>query len=569
LLSSVDRGTNEPDKQFLNKLKEQSKTEFLAFSTDGNKQSEKTIPISTWRIIMKSRITKLAAAAVIIIGILFAINHIGGSIDGTNTAFADMIETMKKQPWVHSSTTSVESGENILERWYGLESGISISKDYREATLLYINTQENREYTYKEKEGVIYYSQIDDSVRPSGNVPDSAFALVESMVNYINKYASEVNREVIIQDNREVELITATARMNEESIFHTLELTRDIQKNHMLSVKIDYKDPPKYILSKESEEIREQWRNSRIDSITKFDYPASGPGSIYDLGVPKDADIVVSSLPSEIQEMIVKLNSLRETTLTRYVAIAISGDSDTLPTSPEGLRNTAFFYNNDRSIYSIWRSGDFVRFSQGYFPVSENIPAIDDLSGNIEFGFQEIAPIREFIIQPEKGNQYHQYCWENIGINIRAEKTKHISYLYESDEFLIENCWPKIGVPHQQAMKWSIEYIDGQADDKLIMITRELDITTEKWYINPDKNYICQKHELFHSDGAPFKIKEILEYATTKSGKYYPRKIQMKKFRQQDNQKVHETATKIIYLKENPDYPDWIFDPDSFPESDQ
>ena len=322
-------------------------------------------------------------------------------------------------------------------------------------------------------------------------------------------------------------------------------------------------------MSGEPEKAKELWRNARIDTITKYDYPTTGPSSIYDLGAPTDANIVVSSLPAEVQQMIVKLNGLRETTLAGYVAIAISGDVDTLPTSPEGLRSTAFFSNNDRSIYIIWRSGDFIRFSQGYFPVSENIPAVEGVSENIELAFQEMAPIREFIIRPEKGNQYHEFHWENIGINIRAETTNHRSYLYESDEFLIENCWPKIGVPHQRAMKWSIEYIDGPAQDKLIMITRELDITTERWFINPDKNYICQKHELYGSDGEVFKVKEILEYATTKSGKCYPRKIQMKKFREEDDQRISETATKIIYLKENPDYPDWIFDPGSFPESDQ
>ena len=40
LLSAVDQGANEPDRQFLDKLKEQSTAEFLAHSADSNKQSE-------------------------------------------------------------------------------------------------------------------------------------------------------------------------------------------------------------------------------------------------------------------------------------------------------------------------------------------------------------------------------------------------------------------------------------------------------------------------------------------------------------------------------------------------
>ncbi len=45
-----------------------------------------------WRIIMKSRITKLATAAVILVAILIGINQFGGSIDGTSVAWADVLE---------------------------------------------------------------------------------------------------------------------------------------------------------------------------------------------------------------------------------------------------------------------------------------------------------------------------------------------------------------------------------------------------------------------------------------------------------------------------------------------
>ena len=524
----------------------------------------------TWRIIMKSPITKLATAAAIIVGVMLVINHIGGSFDGTSTAFADMIEAMKKKPWVHLSTTTVESGEMTFEQWYGLESGIKASKNYREKRLLYINTQENSEYTYNEKNGTILFSKVDESVRPRDYVPNSALALVESMMKYIDEYASEVTRETVIRDNREVELITATGSRNKESIFHTIEMTRDVQENLLLSVKTDYKDPPESVLSKGPEEVAQSWKRSRTDVITKYDYPASGPSSIYDLGAPENAKIVISSLPSEIQEMIERVNSLRETTLTRYVLIAIPGDIDMLQTSPNGLRSAAFFSKNDRSVYSIWRKGDVLRFSQGYFPVLKKTPDSEELSANTEFWVEQISPVREFINVPEGDYHFHNYRWENLGIIIRADAKRHNVHLYESHSYLIENCWPKINVPHQRAMKWSIENINTRTGDKLIMITRELDITTEKWYINPGKNYICQKHELFRSDGTLAHRKEILEYATTKSGKFYPRKIRYtRNNKQQDNKLARETATKLVYLKENPEYPERIFDPDGFPESDQ
>ena len=49
-----------------------------------------------WRIIMKSKITKLATAAVIIIAVMFGINQFGGSIDGATVAWAELVERVEQ-----------------------------------------------------------------------------------------------------------------------------------------------------------------------------------------------------------------------------------------------------------------------------------------------------------------------------------------------------------------------------------------------------------------------------------------------------------------------------------------
>ncbi len=46
--------------------------------------------ISVWRTIMKSKITKLATAAVVIITVTGVLNHLGGSIDGSGVVLADV-----------------------------------------------------------------------------------------------------------------------------------------------------------------------------------------------------------------------------------------------------------------------------------------------------------------------------------------------------------------------------------------------------------------------------------------------------------------------------------------------
>ncbi len=65
-----------------------------ALKIQRSQKQQNTSDTYTWRIIMKSRMTKFAAAAVILVAILIGINQFGGSIDGTSVAFADVLENI-------------------------------------------------------------------------------------------------------------------------------------------------------------------------------------------------------------------------------------------------------------------------------------------------------------------------------------------------------------------------------------------------------------------------------------------------------------------------------------------
>jgi outer membrane lipoprotein-sorting protein len=90
------------------KLDEQINVEIsMALVKAKNKSPD---PLSNiWRIIMKSRITKLAVAAVIIIAVLIGINQFGGSIDMVAPAFADIV-----QPLLTVETGSFKMTINVI-----------------------------------------------------------------------------------------------------------------------------------------------------------------------------------------------------------------------------------------------------------------------------------------------------------------------------------------------------------------------------------------------------------------------------------------------------------------------
>ncbi len=88
-------GATEPERiAFIKMLDEQSES----------KQPKPGSQPDIWRIIMKSRITKYAAAAVIIIVVLASINHFGGSLDGGSIAFADVLKYIQTQSYTFDLT---------------------------------------------------------------------------------------------------------------------------------------------------------------------------------------------------------------------------------------------------------------------------------------------------------------------------------------------------------------------------------------------------------------------------------------------------------------------------------
>ncbi len=78
-----------------------------------------------WRTIMKSRITKLAAAAVIIIAVMVGINQFSGPIDGASVAFGDILKNIENAKTLAWKTTFVTEGQKpqiartmVLEPYY-------------------------------------------------------------------------------------------------------------------------------------------------------------------------------------------------------------------------------------------------------------------------------------------------------------------------------------------------------------------------------------------------------------------------------------------------------------------
>jgi len=103
----------------------QNEIQMFKLQTADRQISHSAQPFDIWRIIMKSRISKIAAAAVIIVAVLLAICYFGGKIEVTAPVFANVMEQIYKAKTVTYKETFYpgEDREFTTEEMI-IESGI-------------------------------------------------------------------------------------------------------------------------------------------------------------------------------------------------------------------------------------------------------------------------------------------------------------------------------------------------------------------------------------------------------------------------------------------------------------
>ena len=98
-----------------------------AFEKSKKTTSAPTQP-NIWRIIMRSKITKIATAAVIIMAMIIGIHHLGGSVDMASVAFGDVLERIYTAKTVtYKETIQIGDREPSTTKEMVVESGLKRS----------------------------------------------------------------------------------------------------------------------------------------------------------------------------------------------------------------------------------------------------------------------------------------------------------------------------------------------------------------------------------------------------------------------------------------------------------
>lgn len=307
-----------------------------------------------------------------------------------------------------------------------------------------------------------------------------------------------------------------------------------------------------------------------------FDYPDTGPTSIYDLGVPRDAKVVDLTPPQEAEELWAAVEACRRDFARSYRAILYKGrvgrSGQYTPDEVHVIYRKGERYRIDRYMTSVFGE----RAGKEY--LSQRIPA-EDVAG-LEAWLASRPIHTSFFIDGPASTTVER------DVQGRMQKKHGPAYLLSVDpvEML---AWPepRLTEGHIRLLEpvesTSGELIGLEATTQGRVHRGHVQLPLRlRQYFNPKRNYVLHKSEWEGRADAPWqedsnwldgiapeevprdwsRSLEVLEYARTSEGQWYPRKIH-------EPTKAHASIT-LVYLDTERVIPDNVLDPDAVTSAD-
>ena len=247
------------------------------------RQTKTNIPANPvlWRIIMKSNLTKFAAAAMVIIAAFIWVHYSGGSIDPASVAFAKAVEAMQKANWIYMKSS--QDGENWEEEWISYDLQIHVTKYANGKIIFQKHKSEAKsqdlgfEYLYG---GVEYFYDPEINsifIKPSRGATDEFPILMQEQLNYYaEKHPDlEIEGHKSKKDGKNILVYTMLRRIDDDNTL-IYEIIVDEKTDLPISRKMKSSDKNGNVIVHES---------------IIFKYPQEGPLTIYDAGAQKTAKV--------------------------------------------------------------------------------------------------------------------------------------------------------------------------------------------------------------------------------------------------------------------------------------
>ncbi|MHC4571549.1 MAG: hypothetical protein ACYS0C_05685 [Planctomycetota bacterium] len=510
---------------------------------------------------MKSRITKIAAAVVIIIAVLVGIKQFGGSIDGAGVALGDTIRTMKKMPWVHvMAEVDTTEHKGPMDSWVSFQPYIMVLKR-PDGTILYADLSEEVKYDYDLLNNTITISAVPDLSNTMG--PKSHFDLLEHMIENLEANDAEISREESVLDGKAVEIIHSVSDIQD------VRMVRDKERNLLISA-----ESQKFVNGPEQGAV-----------VIKFEYPQQGPADIYAVGVPRDAKVVDNRPKGSLKDLTKEIQRRFDKGFGDYIAVVLeSSGSREEPNNPS--------YPN--MVLVMRRSGQLWRLDR-YLAIDTSLhkndrrkslyEAIKDIWANptikqILESEDEEALVGQVLFDgrysiscTQIGGKIHKNKWRGDSSKFSTEVLPAIVWTNpfmltmgnENEEKIIESL--EMDPNHAQLIGLRVR---TTAKDKKKDYNQPWEGTDDYWF-DPARDYILMEHirqkEAGHESRSPFSRSVVTAAAQTFDGRWYPKVIRTESIRfSRNGEKQRRIREKRILLDTKPTFKRGIFDESSLLE---
>ena len=375
-------------------------------------------PPNVFRTIIKSRITKVAAAVVIIAAVLLALHNFGSPVALTAPAFGEVIDNVLSQKWVYMFEEDRKSGQIAAEYWYNPAERKLYAKSHTvkgNAFMLDLNARE--EYQYRDDKLTIHKA---DDVR---DMP----GWLEQRIPMLNGLLTRYEREG-------ADIVQKDALYNSQlALLYEIEITLPAKgglRTDRYSWLVDSKTHLPIIC--EHTHLYGYERNGKFQEVLvhsqryAFDYSETGPRDMYDLGIPAEAAVVDERPTPQVQQMIDNINHLKETKYNSFAAIVFEGERPERLVIKDGPKMREEYFDLAIS-YSAWQlkkeeyleamgekfEGVYQWIRQAGILSRQRISLFDGLFSyqTNDWDIEENKPI-EMRRRRSAHNEFYRYCWK-------------------------------------------------------------------------------------------------------------------------------------------------------------
>lgn len=538
-----------------------------------SRQLNKTIcAFPMWGIIIKSRITKMVAAAVIVVGILLPIILLDKT--GTPAFGMDEVTTaMAKVEWMHMTYEYIDHNTGfevieleIKERWTSVNPKRNITV-YSNGKIKFTeySADEIKAQQYDIETNMLTTRYISAGM----NYPyTSIIELILGDIAEWGKKGAKIEYIDSIYEGNPAQIINLEI-IDDNGVYFKESIVADIQTHLPLRATV----------------ISEKQGKSTTADIT-FDYPETGPTDIYQAGVPRDAEVRV--IGQRITPEFLKTNkpyrAARENLPQQRIVVEVANSND-----------------NHSVVSVIYTNGIKERFEQLRYIRKEGPQDTDEFETILDWANKVMRDeLGHYRIQLNDGTTV--YCANRDYFN--PWTTEKVSLSHYGVGFmptgLVNRGWPIIRtgtfIENDYAINNNLLCIETTSapeftgDSKLV-------VAAEKtlFYIDPEHDYMCVRIESFRHPVPPpygnttvkipvidpidiplesYLVTEVEQFSQTDTGHWFPSWI-----RTTDKQswsdhgsgwEMRETTSNIrLFINTNPEFPDGIFDPESLPKASE